>query len=104
MKSLKKKMKNLKEIQKILAAHKEEMQKRYNLKEIGIFGSFARGEQNKTSDIDILVEFQEVPDLLRFIELERYFEDLLKMKVDLVRKFSVRSELKDIILREVVEV
>lgn len=97
-------MKSLKKIKKILAAHKDEVRERYNLKEIGIFGSFVRGEQKKTSDIDILVEFQEVPDLLKFIELERYFEELLQMKVDLVRKFSVRSELKDIILREVVEV
>jgi len=97
-------MKSLKEIQKILAVHKGEMRERYSLKEIGIFGSFVRGEQKKTSDIDILVEFQEVPDLLRFIELERYLEELLQIKVDLVRKFSVRPELKDLILQDVVEV
>jgi predicted nucleotidyltransferase len=61
-----------------------------------------RGEQKKRSDIDILVEFEKIPDLLQFINLERYLSKLLKKKVDLVRKEAIRPELKSVILSEVV--
>lgn len=93
---------SLKEIKEILIEHKEELYKKYSVKEIGLFGSFVRGEQKKRSDIDILVEFEEVPGLLKFIELELYLEKLLRKKVDLVRKKALNPELKDIILRETV--
>ncbi|MBI4686137.1 MAG: nucleotidyltransferase family protein [Nitrospirae bacterium] len=72
------------------------------MKEIGVFGSYVRGEQKERSDIDILVEFEELPDLLRFIEIERYLEKLIRKKVDLIEKTGIRPELKDIILRETV--
>lgn len=95
---------DLAEIQQILAAHKSDVQDRYRVREIGIFGSYARGEQRKGSDVDILVEFQSrhIPGLLKFIEMERYFERLLKKKVDLVRKGGIRPELRKTILQEVV--
>lgn len=97
-------MKKLEEIQKLLTAHKEELRKRYDIEKIGIFGSFVRGEQKKTSDLDIIVDFKEVPDLLKVIELERYLEELLGVKIDLVRKQAVREELKERILNEVVPI
>lgn len=95
-------MKNLQEIRDILSEHGKELKRKYRIKEIGIFGSFVRDEQKKTSDVDILVEFEEVPDLLKFVNLERYLEELLQIKVDLVRKQAIRKELKERILEEVV--
>ncbi|MGQ9569809.1 MAG: nucleotidyltransferase family protein [Thermodesulfovibrionales bacterium] len=95
-------MRALKEIEKILKEHKEELYKKYKVLEIGLFGSFVRGEQKKRSDIDILVEFEEVPDLFTFIEIEDYLRRLLKQKVDLVHKKAIRPELKNIILQETV--
>ena len=95
-------MKTLQEIKEILARHKREIKEKYMVKEIGVFGSYLRGEHNKKSDIDILVEFYEVPGLLKFIELEEYLEELLGVKVDLVRKGAIREELKRKILDEVV--
>jgi len=92
----------MKEINEILKAHKEELYKKYSVIEIGLFGSLVRGEQKKRSDIDILVEFEKIPDLLQFINLERYLSKLLKKKVDLVRKEAIRPELKSVILSEVV--
>ena len=97
-------MMNLDEIEKILAEHKKELYKKYKIKEIGIFGSFVRGENKKESDIDIVVEFEEVPGLIKFIEIEEYLSKLLGRKVDLVRKPAIRKELKDKILKEVVYV
>lgn len=82
--------------------HWDTIQKRYKVKEIGIFGSVVRREVKKRSDIDILVEYEELPDLLEFINLENYLESILKKKVDLVEKHGLRPELKDQILSEVV--
>ncbi|MBU2559313.1 nucleotidyltransferase family protein [archaeon] len=95
-------MKDLKAIREILVMHKEELKKRYGVREIGIFGSVVRGEHKKASDVDILVDFDVVPDLLEFVALERHLEEILGLKVDLVRKQVIRPELRDQILAEVV--
>lgn len=61
-------MKDLKQIRSILSKHKEELRKRYHVKEIGVFGSYVMGEQKKSSDIDILVEFEESIGFFKFLE------------------------------------
>jgi hypothetical protein len=95
-------MKTIEEIKKILGDHKAEVIQKYNVSELGIFGSFVRGEQKRRSDIDILVDFYEIPDLFKFIELERYLQKLLRKKVDLVDKQGIKPQLKAIILKEVI--
>lgn len=97
-------MRPYKKIEEILKRHKKELAEKYKVRELGLFGSYVRGEQKKRSDVDILVEFEEVPDLFKFLELERYLERLLRLKVDLVRKKALREELKDRILSEVVNI
>ena len=97
-------MKTLDEVRETLRRHKDEVAREYKVKELGIFGSLARGEQNRRSDIDILVEYHELPDLLKLIELERRLQRILKKKVDLVEKTGLRPELKESILNEVVYV
>ena len=97
-------VKNIDEATAVLREHKAEVIQRYRVSEIGIFGSFVRGEQKKRSDIDILVEFDErnIPGLLKLIEMEMYLEKLLRKKVDVVIKSGIRPELKKGILKEVV--
>ena len=87
---------------RILGKHKKDLYERYKVKEIGIFGSYARGEQGKRSDLDILVSYEIVPDLLSFINLENYLSELLKKKVDLVRKEYIPEELIVPILKETI--
>ncbi|MDH5203864.1 MAG: nucleotidyltransferase family protein, partial [Nitrospirota bacterium] len=82
--------------------HKAELEEKYKVSEIGIFGSFVRGSQKKRSDIDILVDFGELPDIFLLIDLEDYLRKILKKKVDLVRKGAIRPELKEIISKEAV--
>jgi len=96
-------MKSLEEIKKILAAHKKGLEEEYGVKSLALFGSIVRGEEKETSDVDILVDFHEVPDLLEFLALETHLEGLLGIKVDLVRKQVIRPELRDRILGEAVE-
>ena len=95
-------MQTLDEIRDTLKKHKEEVMRDYKVKAIGIFGSVVRGEQGRRSDIDILVDYDELPDLLKLIELERRLQRILRKKVDLVEKSGIRPELRDRILREVV--
>ena len=74
------------------------------MREIGIFGSFVRGEQKRRSDVDILVEFEprNISGLITLSEMERYLEKFLRKKVDVVIKSGIRPELKKGILKEVV--
>jgi len=97
-------MKGIENIKKILAEHRDELRREHKIVEIGIFGSFIRGEQKRKSDIDILVKFDEPVSLLDLVGAENYLSDLLGIKVDLVPKEDVRPELKKSILREVVYV
>ena len=80
------------------------LREKFKVKEIGIFGSYVRGEAKETSDVDILVEFDETPSLFEFIELETYLSELLGVKVDLVMKRALKPHIKQHILREVVYV
>lgn len=75
---------------------------RYKAKEIGLFGSFVRGEQSVSSDIDVLVEFEEGADLFDLIGLALYLEEALQREVDVVPKRVLRAELQQSVLREVV--
>ena len=77
-------MKSLEETQRVLREHKEEI-RRYSVVILGVFGSVARGEHKKTSDVDILVEIER-PIGLKFFELWEELEKLLGCEVDLVRK------------------
>ncbi len=92
----------LKRIKDSIASLKERIRKEYKAEIIGIFGSFARGEEKEKSDIDILVEFKEDADLFDFVGLSIYLEEKLGRKVDVVPRDTVKPELKDIILKETV--
>jgi uncharacterized protein len=94
----------LEEIQTTLYQHLPEVQQKYHVHQLGIFGSFVRGEQTENSDIDLLVEFD--PNvrfgLLTFCQLENDLSELLKRKVDLVMKDGLKPRLGEQILQEVI--
>ncbi|MBI5191221.1 MAG: nucleotidyltransferase family protein [Nitrospirae bacterium] len=85
----------------ILRQHEDELRRQFGVKRIGVFGSFARGEQTKMSDVDVLVEFDRPVGLFEFIGLEMHLEGLLGRKVDLVTKNALKPYIKDRILEEV---
>ena len=90
----------LDDILSILNKNRDALEKTHKVIEIGIFGSYATGNQNENSDIDILVDFDEIPSLLKFVNLQRFLQRILLTKVDLVRKGALREELKKGILEE----
>ncbi len=67
------------------------LHKEYGVREIGIYGSFARDEQSESSDIDILVVLEK-PDYGFYAGALIYLEKLLGLKVDLIRKHSRMRE------------
>lgn len=84
-----------------IGVNKAEIEKKFKVKEIGIFGSYVRGEQNRNSDVDILVDFQEPIGLFRFMDLEEYLENLLKTRVDLVSRKALKPKIGEYIISEV---
>ena len=97
---------NLEEIKEILIKHRERLQEKFNVRKIGIFGSYLKGEQKEGSDLDILVEFERGAklSLLDIAGLEIDLSDLLGTKVDLVEKKTLKPYIGQHILREVVYV
>ena len=96
-------MKNLEEIRKTIKHQKKELEEKFKVKKIAVFGSFARGDQNKESDIDILVEFREPVGFL-FIHLADYLEKILGKKVDLLTPDAIKPNRKNYIMEHLVYV
>lgn len=71
---------------------------------VRVFGSFARGEEKPDSDIDLLVDFSEVPGLIRFAGIQRQLSEKLGRRVDLVTPEALHPLLKEQILHEAVDV
>jgi uncharacterized protein len=71
------------------------------VRRLGIFGSYARGEQKEASDMDFLVEFEEAT-LQNYLNLKEFLEQLFGCPVDLVFEDTLKPRLKPIILNEVV--
>jgi hypothetical protein len=94
----------LEEIKSTLQRIMPEIKERYKVKYLGVFGSYVRGEANQTSDLDLLVEFEQAPTLYEFIRMERYLSEQVGIKVDLVMKKTLRPYIGKRILAEVVAV
>jgi hypothetical protein len=83
-----------------LRAHLPDLQRRYGVRSLWLFGSYVHGVAGPASDLDLLVEFDDRPlSLLKFVELENRLSDLVGVRVDLVE----RAGLKPAIGRRIVE-
>ena len=85
-----------------LKAHKNELRKKYGVKNIGLFGSYARGEETSQSDIDLLVDMPS--SFNAFFGLKSYLEQHLKKNIDLGMEHKLRSFIKDHIKDEIIYV
>jgi predicted nucleotidyltransferase len=88
----------------LLATRREEMVRRFAIKKLGIFGSAARNEMHKGSDIDVLVEFQASPTFDAYMDLKFYLEDLLHADVDLVIEDTLKPRLRPFIEKDLIRV
>lgn len=74
--------------------------KEMNLKRVRVFGSVARGEATKESDLDLIVDFYKTPSLFKYIGIENKLSDMLGIKVDMGMENSLHPMLKEDILKE----
>jgi len=81
-----------------------ELRSRYSVRAIWLFGSLARGESTERSDVDLLVEFDAVPDLLDFVSLRDELSAALGVPVDLVMKRALRPALGRRVLAEAIAI
>ena len=98
-------MRQIKEIRKTLKSHKETLKDEYGLTEIGLFGSYLKGTQKESSDIDILVKLKprsERPPLglLKWVALEEELSEKLNREVDLVSEDGLSPYIRPYVDRE----
>lgn len=87
-----------------LSEHKDELRKRFGVRTIGLFGSYARGEAGDESDIDIVVELEK-PDLFHLVGIKLFFQESLGHRVDVVRmRENMNESLRLRIVRDAVYV
>ena len=91
-------------IQEALRDILPELKESHGVKNLGIFGSYARGDQEDRSDLDLLVEFDRTPTIFEFVRLQRHLAEELGVKVDLVMTSALKPHIGKHILREVVPV
>ena len=92
------------EVKEVVRRHNSILAERYGVSVVGIFGSYVRGEEKAGSDVDLLAEILKPISLLELVGAELYLSEVLRLKVDLVPKRSLRAELKETILKEAVAV
>jgi predicted nucleotidyltransferase len=87
-----------------LSQNKKLFRDRYHIIRIGLFGSYARGEQNLNSDIDLLVEFEDnTQDLYDLkIQIKEFIKESLGIEVDICREKYIKPRIKSFILKETV--
>lgn len=88
----------------LLGLHKDEMQRRFGVRSLALFGSRARDQARAGSDIDVLVEFDGPATSARYFGLQFFLEDLLGAPVDLVTNKALRPQLRPVIEREAIHV
>ena len=92
------------EVVKALRENKAVLVKKFGVKSLALFGSFARGTANEDSDVDVLITFDGPATSERYFGAQFYLEDLLGKPVDLVTETAVRPELRPYIERDRVDV
>jgi hypothetical protein len=96
--------KDLENITQKITENKEYLKETYGVEEIGVFGSFARGDNTENSDIDIAIELNNkiTVGLFGFARMQFFLEKILGRKVDLVIKSGIKPIIKDRILSQLV--
>lgn len=95
-------MKTFDELRQLLLLQKQYICENYQITEIAIFGSYARGEETEASDIDILVDYETAPTFIMLVELRDYLTQLFGLKVDIVTKNGLKPRIRDRILGEAI--
>jgi len=95
------KVTSLDEIKGAIEQHRAELKSQFHVEKIGVFGSYARGDQKKRSDVDFLVMFDEPVSYLDLGGLKIFMEEITGVKSHVVPSYNLRPEFRDNVLSEV---
>ena len=95
-------MRDLTTILAELRALQPELKKRYPIREMGVFGSYVRGEQREDSDLDVLVDLGDGMTLIDLAGLQLEIGEALGLKVDLAMKDGLKTRIEKRVLAEAV--
>lgn len=95
---------NRDEVIAFLSSHRQELEERFRVFSLALFGSTARDEARPESDVDLLVEFREAPGLTEYMSLKFWLEDSLGRPVDLVMKKALKPWAKPLVEAELIRV
>jgi len=87
---------------KKIKEHQKELEKKFGIIEIKIFGSYVKNQQTPKSDLDIIVEFKETPGFIKFMKIEEYLSSLLGVKVDLLTREGISPYIRKYIEKEMI--
>ena len=96
------KVTSLDEIKDVIDKHRSELRRQFHVDKIGVFGSYARGDQKKRSDIDFLVTFEKTISLFDHVDLTIYLKELMGCKVDVIPHDNLRPELREYVLKDLI--
>ena len=96
--------KSISEIKDTLRSQMPILSRQYRVKSMSLFGSYTKGQDRSDSDLDILVEYTELPGLIKYIELENRLSDLLGIKVDLVIRDSLKPRIWENVLSDSIQI
>jgi predicted nucleotidyltransferase len=92
------------EVLGFLSSHRQDLEERFGVRSLSVFGSMARDEAGPDSDVDILVEFRETPGLAEYMRLKFWLEDQLRRPVDLVMEKALKSWARPVVGAEAIRV
>lgn len=96
-------MKSMDEVMKLLEKAKPDLARRFGVRRLAVFGSYARGDQREDSDVDILVELD--PSIgLRFVDLADEIEAMLGVPTELVSRRAIKPRNWEVIERQLIDV
>jgi len=95
---------DIEKIVQTLRTLRNEIRRDYKADIVGVFGSYARGEQREGSDLDVLVNFREKANLLDLVGLGQFLEEILHCRVDVVSKRAVREEIRPYVENDLIPV
>ena len=96
------KVTSLEEIKGLIERHRPELKRQFHVEKVGVFGSYARGDQKKRSDVDFLVTFDKPVSYFTLGGLYAYLKEIVGTDVDVVPGEDLRPEFREHVLNEVV--
>lgn len=93
---------SINEIKELIKENESYLKEAYSVERFFLFGSYAKGQPTKTSDIDLLVDFSSTIDMFKMVDLQEYLKKIFGKEIDLGTKNGLKKFIKNSILNEAI--